>query len=331
MKNKGFTLAELLGVMVILSLISIITIPAVTESLNSYKTKLCNSQIDEIIAAAKTWGTENILKLPDTEGESYSVSLKTLAEYGYIDAKINNPVTNENFDLEDTVVTITKKGKRYVYTMDENTINTCYSNGVKKPVSKKTYPRVVYSRVNGGTHVGYPIDANQDMGSKYVFQVQFILPFDLPFNTQEECMYYYSESECVLKNFTTPNLDYKTSPDSSWLYYLKHYLNSSGIIEEIDVCGKHNGQEFCLDRSADGSKYEQNKTLLLNTFGNDRCDVDDSGVYCYGGSVGASASVDGYVYVHADVDDGCDIIGGGPAACLVPAASSGESSGSEPQ
>ena len=132
MKNKGFTLAELLGVMVILSLISIITVPAVTESLNAYKTKLCNSQIDEILSAAKTWGTENVLSLPDADGESKSIDLKTLVEYGYIDAKINNPVTNENFDLENTIITITKKGKRYTYAMDDNTINTCYSNGVKK-------------------------------------------------------------------------------------------------------------------------------------------------------------------------------------------------------
>ena len=133
MKNKGFTLAELLGVMVILSLISVITVPAVTESLNNYKTKLCNSQINEIISAARTWGNENVLLLPDNDGESYEVTLKTLSEYGYIDKKVNNPVTNEDFDLDNTVVTITKRGKKYKYSMDTATVDTCYSNGIKKP------------------------------------------------------------------------------------------------------------------------------------------------------------------------------------------------------
>ena len=132
MKKNGFTLAELLGVMVILSLISVITVPAVTDSLNKYKTKLCNSQIDEIISAAKTWGNENILLLPENEGETYEISLQQLAEYGYIDEKINNPVTNENFDKENTIVTITKKGKRYKYSMNSDTVDTCYSNGIKK-------------------------------------------------------------------------------------------------------------------------------------------------------------------------------------------------------
>ena len=132
MKKNGFTLVELLGVMVILSLISVITVPAVTKSLNKYKTKLCNSQIDEIISAAKTWGNENILLLPENEGETYEISLQQLAEYGYIDEKVNNPVTNENFDKENTIVTITKKGKRYKYSMNSDTVDTCYSNGIKK-------------------------------------------------------------------------------------------------------------------------------------------------------------------------------------------------------
>ena len=121
MKKNGFTLAELLGVMVILSLISIITIPAVTDSLNSYKSKLCNSQLDEIVAAAKVWGTDNILVL----GDEYSISLGELAEYGYIDEKINNPVTNENFDPDTTIVNIQKSGKRYIYSIDSGSTRSC--------------------------------------------------------------------------------------------------------------------------------------------------------------------------------------------------------------
>ena len=125
MKNNGFTLAELLGVMVILSLISVITIPAVTDSLNTYKSKLCVTQLDEIVSAAKTWGADNILKLPTKEGETYQVTLKTLSEYGYIDSKVTNPITKDEFNPEKTIITITRSGKRYKYTIDEGTQKTC--------------------------------------------------------------------------------------------------------------------------------------------------------------------------------------------------------------
>lgn len=123
--KKGFTLAELLGVIVILSLIALITVPAITDALQNYKIKLCNTQLEEIISAAKTWGADNLVKLPSSEGQTKTVSLKTLSDYGYIDAVIQNPVTKENFDLETTTVTITKQGKKFVYTLDEDTTKSC--------------------------------------------------------------------------------------------------------------------------------------------------------------------------------------------------------------
>ena len=123
--KKGFTLAELLGVIVILSLIALITVPAITDTLQNDKIKLCNTQLEEIISAAKTWGADNLVKLPSSEGQTKTVSLKTLSDYGYIDAVIQNPVTKENFDLETTTVTITKQGKKFVYTLDEDTTKSC--------------------------------------------------------------------------------------------------------------------------------------------------------------------------------------------------------------
>ena len=125
MKRNGFTLAELLGVMVILSIIGIITIPAVTDSLQKYRSSLCESQVKEIIAAARAWGADNILVLPTEEGYTYTLSLETLAQYGYIDKEIKNPVAKENFSLTETKVTITRTGKKYTYTIDQNTMNSC--------------------------------------------------------------------------------------------------------------------------------------------------------------------------------------------------------------
>lgn len=125
MKNKGFTLAELLGVIVILALVSLITVPAISSSLQNYKVKLCNTQLDQIVAAARTWGADNLLKLPSEEGQAITVTLKTLSEYGYIDEEIQNPISKQNFNLEDTIVTITKTGKKYVYKIDDDSLNSC--------------------------------------------------------------------------------------------------------------------------------------------------------------------------------------------------------------
>lgn len=44
MKNKGFTLAEILGVIVLLALISIISISQITNRINSTKSKISDAQ-----------------------------------------------------------------------------------------------------------------------------------------------------------------------------------------------------------------------------------------------------------------------------------------------
>jgi prepilin-type N-terminal cleavage/methylation domain-containing protein len=115
MKKNGFTLAELLGVLVILSLIALITVPAVTDSLQTYKVKLCNTQVDEIVEAARTWGSGNVSVLPTNDGETYTLSLRKVADSGFIDSEIQNPVTKEYFDLDDTKIVITRVGKKYTY------------------------------------------------------------------------------------------------------------------------------------------------------------------------------------------------------------------------
>ncbi len=125
--KKGFTLAELLGVIVILGLIALITVPAVTDSLKTYKSNLCETQLKEVVSAARTWAADNdnILLLPTTDGETYTISLATLSEYGYIDKKVNNPVTKEEFDPDTTLVKITRSGKRYTYEIDSTSLNSC--------------------------------------------------------------------------------------------------------------------------------------------------------------------------------------------------------------
>lgn len=126
MNNKGFTLAELLGVLVVLALIAMIAVPSVSSSLKTYKKKVCVVQLDNIIEAGRTWAADNITKLPETEeSDDYlDVSLDTLMKYGYLDEDTKNPKTKEKFE-DDLVVRIQKYKNKYTYKLylvgDEST------------------------------------------------------------------------------------------------------------------------------------------------------------------------------------------------------------------
>ncbi len=132
--KKGFTLAELLGVIIVLALISMIAIPAITTSLNKHKKNLCDTQISYMITAARNWGADHLLQLPD-EGETLTITLSELIKQGYMQGdskasteedklKVINPNTSEYFAPDPTII-ITKSGKNYLYTMDGVTTNSC--------------------------------------------------------------------------------------------------------------------------------------------------------------------------------------------------------------
>lgn len=133
--KKGFTLAELLGVIIVLAIITLIAVPAITDSLDKYKKNLCETQVSYMISAARNWGAEHLLELPDEGEPPLTITVSELIKQGFMDGdkdalteedklKIINPNTKEYFQ-PDPVITITKKGKRLVYTIDDTTKNSC--------------------------------------------------------------------------------------------------------------------------------------------------------------------------------------------------------------
>lgn len=128
MNKKGFTLAELIGVIVVLSLICLITVPAIASVLKANKKSLCETQLNNILTAAKSYASENILSMPINEGETKTITIQELVDYGFIEGDIQNPVTKEDFDLE-TEITIKKVGKKldFMFGTDEEEEKAIYN------------------------------------------------------------------------------------------------------------------------------------------------------------------------------------------------------------
>lgn len=123
MKSKGFTLVELLGVIVLLGLIALIAVPAITGIIKQGKDSLSNSQKESILMSAKNWAADknNLGKLPES-GNCIYFYLSLLQNSGYADLEIKDPKTNKAIN---PIIKISKEGKQLNFEIDPTATAIC--------------------------------------------------------------------------------------------------------------------------------------------------------------------------------------------------------------
>ena len=162
-KRTGFTLAELLAVIVILGIITSITVPIVTDQIDKYKTKVCVTQYDNILNAARSYGADHLTEL----GKSKTITLKTLNDDGYIDASnMKDPIT-KNTISQDLKIIIEKVGKKYKYFLSNNEDIGCkddYKNFYDKNSLFIGIPSKEYTQGDKVEYLGYKWLVMKDNG-----------------------------------------------------------------------------------------------------------------------------------------------------------------------
>lgn len=112
--KKGFTLVEVLAVIVVLGAIGLIAITTITNSMKKTQEDLYNIQIGNIIEGARAWSNKYPFLMPSEEGQSVTVTLGQLKKETTVDQNIKNPKTNLAFD-DNMEIKITKLKNGYDY------------------------------------------------------------------------------------------------------------------------------------------------------------------------------------------------------------------------
>ena len=117
MRQKGFTLIELVGVIVLVSLMVLIIIPTVEKAVKKGEENADKQLKDNMILAAKSWAVDNKGKMPQEPGVKINIWLSDLQKDGYIERDIKLPSTGASIDEACIEVTNKSSGvaKKDVY------------------------------------------------------------------------------------------------------------------------------------------------------------------------------------------------------------------------
>jgi prepilin-type N-terminal cleavage/methylation domain-containing protein len=132
--KKGFTLVELLGVIVILGIIALLTFPPIINQIKRLRESSTESTQKLIFSAADKFLNNNKNEYPMIEDYSYCISLKTLIEDGVLNSHLLDSDTGEK--IPETYNVLVKINSGYVKTFslkDENGCGYIDISGAKAP------------------------------------------------------------------------------------------------------------------------------------------------------------------------------------------------------
>ena len=127
MKNKGFTLVELLAVIVIIGLVALVAVPAVNRNITESRIELEKIQVQTIELAGKKWASENYNELDLEYLNTTSVTIKMLQDLDYLTKdkiKHPNPVSDDKKYFDDNscvIILYNFDTKQYEYNYESDT------------------------------------------------------------------------------------------------------------------------------------------------------------------------------------------------------------------
>ena len=113
-KNRGFTLVELLAVIIIVGVLSVISIMSVSRLINKSRDSQLTQQENTLSMAAEGYLQANRIFLPKSIGQTIVLSANTLKDAGYLKTNIKNSKGEDC--MAKSIVKVTKQSKtKYDY------------------------------------------------------------------------------------------------------------------------------------------------------------------------------------------------------------------------
>lgn len=121
MKRNGFSLVEMLGIIILLSILFLTSFVAVDQRLGKEREKLYDIQLTNLKLKLENWSLDDTRLRPTSSTEEVYITLAQLKYAGYVEKDIENPKTGKQFS-DSMTFKISLDGRRVVFDVVENTI-----------------------------------------------------------------------------------------------------------------------------------------------------------------------------------------------------------------
>lgn len=96
--KKGFTLIELLGVIALVGILSLVTVPIIDRTINQGRNNLYNIQKEQLIKALKNYYAEHVSELNALPNGKTCKTVYELKNIGYLPSTLKDPKTNKDLN-----------------------------------------------------------------------------------------------------------------------------------------------------------------------------------------------------------------------------------------
>lgn len=124
MKQKGFTLIELMGVIIIIALLTLLATPHIVDQIRKLNNEVSNTQMAIFEAAADNYLSINTNQYKMINGKVYCLTLQELIDAEMLSYPIVDTQTGEEISPT-TVLQATVKNNSYQYNLIEDGEPAC--------------------------------------------------------------------------------------------------------------------------------------------------------------------------------------------------------------
>ena len=104
MNNKGFTLLEMMGVLILLAIILLVAIPSITKTIKKDQVNQLNKYEETLCDAAISYISQENVTASEIKGS-------VLVSKGYIAENLSNPKTKKNVTKDKVNISVAANGK----------------------------------------------------------------------------------------------------------------------------------------------------------------------------------------------------------------------------